>query len=225
MSGFYFHFTARDARRLFYAFIGFEVFLLIMYLLAIVLPLPATIVELFDLDGEANIPAWFSSLQLGLIGILFLLNSCSLPKPDMRTFLFFISVGLGFIFLSMDEAAEFHEKITQVLSQSAWAPRFKGEHGIWIPLYAAIGMLLLIIMRQPLLDRLRSKTNQWRMIVTGMLIIIAGAVGLEIISYQYLRSDIISGYEIMEIAAEEFMEMAGASWILYATLLLTLREL
>ena len=46
-----------------------------------------------------------------------------------------------------------------------------------------------------------------------------GGVGLEIISYQFLREDETSLFYIVEVAFEEFLEMLGASLILYGAIL------
>jgi hypothetical protein len=52
-----------------------------------------------------------------------------------------------------------------------------------------------------------------------MLFCLLGVIGLELASYVFLREDSGVWYEV-EVAAEEFLEMAGTSVILYAILLL-----
>ena len=49
-----------------------------------------------------------------------------------------------------------------------------------------------------------------------------GAVVLEIISYQYLRTPEMYNWYLFKVALEEGLEMLGASIILYAVLFFTL---
>jgi len=57
-----------------------------------------SIKQLFDLDGESSIPAWFSSVQFFLIGLVLLLKSRQ-PDPDHPPSAIFLRlVNAGFIF-------------------------------------------------------------------------------------------------------------------------------
>ena len=66
-------FTAKDAHRLLFGLILFELLLVAIYVGDSLLGSPISVIHMFDLDREATIPAWFSSVQLFLIGIIFLL--------------------------------------------------------------------------------------------------------------------------------------------------------
>ena len=58
----------------------------------------------------------------------------------------------------------------------------------------------------------------------GFLTLFFGAVILEILSYQYLRTPEMQNWYLLEVALEEGMEMLGASIMLYAVLLFTLKS-
>lgn len=212
-------FSEREARNLFIALLIFELFLFGIYLIDIE-NISHTISTLFDLDEEATIPAWFSSMQLLLVGILFL-SSSNWPKYQQIVFPFFLFIaGLGFIFLSMDEAATIHEKLTYTLAKVEGVPRFKGENGIWIFVYAAIAIGLFVVASRTIISFFKAYPRQAIIMSIGCAVFLAGAVGLEIISYQYLlREPEYSQLYRIEVALEELFEMAGISIILYGTIL------
>jgi hypothetical protein len=72
---------------------------------------PASIVDLFNLDGERNIPALFSSAQLFLLGIVFLSLAYRTKQERLLSPPFLAVLGIGCLFLSCDEGLEIHEKM------------------------------------------------------------------------------------------------------------------
>ena len=194
----------------------FETGMVLVYLLDVFAGMPRPIHILFDLDAEMTIPSWFSSIQLFLIGLLLLLSRFWPNKPRADTPLFFLLTGSGFVFLAVDEAVELHEAVTDMLKHVAWIPRFQGNHGIWIPVYLIIMVFLAFLFRHAIVALVRAYPRRIRIVFAGLAVFFIGAVGMEIIGYQYLRS---LGYHSiwyrLEIALEEFLEMAGASIVLY----------
>ncbi len=217
-------FTAKDAHRLLFGLILFELLLVAIYVGDSLLGSPISVIHMFDLDREATIPAWFSSVQLFLIGIIFLLVARQVGRSHHPSQLFLVIVGSGFIFLSADEAAAIHEKITLVLKDVPWVPRFKGEHGIWIPIYFVI-CLVLLLMTYPELKAMWTRFRRETLIMAaGLTVFLLGVVGLEIASYEFLREDMSSMLYRAAVALEELLEMSGASLVLYGAVLLALRE-
>lgn len=215
--GFRFTLSAKEFRQLFVILVAFELFLVVMYLVDLS-DISWVFPTAFNLDGEATIPAWFSSMQLFTIGLIFLFsrnwpNSLQLNTPGLMVF-----AGLCFIFLSADEAATLHEMVTSVLKSVDWLPRFKGDHGVWISMYLVIFLGLIAYSFRTILSFFRIYPSQAKMMLTGACIFIFGAVGLEIISYQYLRGDETSFYYKLEVAFEELFEMLGATLILIGTI-------
>lgn len=197
----------------------FETGMVLVYLLDVFAGMPRPIHILFDLDAEKTIPSWFSSIQLFLIGLILLLSRFWPNKPRTDTPLFFPLTGSGFIFLAVDEAVELHEAVTDILKHVAWIPRFQGNHGIWIPVYLIVMVFLAFLFRRSIVALARAYPRRIRIVLTGLVVFLIGAVGLEIIGYQYLRAlgqDSI--WYKLEIALEEFLEMAGASIVLYGVL-------
>ena len=125
------------------------------------------------------------------------------------------------MFLSLDESASIHESISASLKYVAWMPRFKDQQGLWIPLYAVLGLGLLWLTRKNLFELWLRHKKECTIFIYGFLTLFFGAVVLEIISYQYLRTPEMQNWYLLEVALEEGLEMLGASIILYAVLLFT----
>lgn len=178
--------------------------------------------ELFDLDAETTIPAWFSSIQLFVLGgVLFLASKNNQRKQHLPSALL-LAGSVFFIFLSADEGAAIHEKMTDVaVNLNIKWMLFKGDHGAWISVYFLLAMVALIFV-SPYLRKLwihfRRETG---IALFGLLVFVMGGIGFEIISYLFLRADETARLYKMEVACEEFFEMSGVSIMLYAVLLLT----
>ena len=223
-TGFHFKFTNDDASRLLWGLIFFEICLVLIFAADAVFELPRPLHKLFSLDREVTIPAWFSSSQLFLIGIIFLLSANRSGKHEVVPARFLLLVGIGFIFLSMDEAAEFHENITRTLRHLEWVPQFKGGRGVWIPIYLSIAMILLVTNLRAVVTFWKTYRREALIILSGLLVYLLGAVGMEIVSYLFLRQEASTGLYQTEVAFEEFFEMAGCSVILYGTILFAISD-
>ena len=70
--------------------------------------------KLFDLDREYTIPAWFSSLQLAMIGlaafVAFEAERRDVAIPASSRWLW-LPLGMGFLYLSADEVLALHERV------------------------------------------------------------------------------------------------------------------
>ena len=224
-TGFHFPFTTRDANKLLIALLLFEVCLVLVFMLDALVEMPRPIHRLFDLDRESTIPAWFSAVQLFVIGMLFLFSGQwsrvhRIVRPG-----FLLVVGMAFIFLSMDEAASIHENITAGLKHVEWIPRFKGDHGIWIQFYILIIVVLAVVGGGTLVSMLSVYPRQSLILFFGLVTLLIGGIGMEIISYWYLRGSELAYLYKIEVALEEFFEMAGASIVLYGTISCALKPL
>lgn len=217
----HFDLTVRDLNKLFFGLILVELLLVTGYVLNVLWGNPSWIVtRLVDLDDEGTIATWFSSMQLFIVGLLFFFKSRHANAVELPSATFFCILGLGFIFLSVDEAAAIHEKINIVLKQAVLMPRFKGDHGIWIYVYVLLaGIFLSLTLRNFIALWKHSRRIAFIMAI-GLLTFVTGAVLLEIIGYQFLRNDMASWRYVTEVALEEFLEMLGISIVLYGVLLL-----
>lgn len=215
-----------DARRLFFGLLTIELLLVAAYALTLFSEPPReTLAQLFDLDGESNVPAWFSSAQLFAIGAgLLLATRREAPVAPSQRFL--LLTALAFLFFSLDEAAMIHEKVGGALGKPDWLPSFRGKRGFWIPIYAGAGLGVVAILCRDLLDLWVHARRELLWVVAGVSIYVLGAVGMEILAFEYLfdaRDPSRVGLYNLEVVAEEFLEMSGASLVLYGVCLLLLR--
>jgi len=180
--------------------------------------------ELFDLDREFTIPAWFSTIQLFMIGLIALAirgqrNFIAPPSNAAMTVF-----GLGFIYLSIDEASAIHEKLTYAFYNNPYVPYFNGMHGIWIVVYGSIAILLILIFRKSIVAVWQTYRRESILFVVGMIIYLAGAGGAETITYFQIDKSNPMVYTI-EVIAEEFLEMSGVTLILGSILMLAVKKL
>jgi len=180
--------------------------------------------ELFDLDREFTIPAWFSTIQLFILGLIALAmcsqNNYSLPPSKTAMTVF----GLGFVFLSIDEASAIHEKLTYAFYNNPYVPYFNGTHGIWIVIYGALAILLILLFHKDIIAVWKTYRRESLLFIFGMIVFLAGAGGAETITFfQIDKSDPII-YTI-EVIAEEFLEMSGVTLVLGSVLMLAVKKL
>ena len=178
---------------------------------------------LFDLDSEGNIPAWFSSSQLFAVAITFF--SCALRKGTDRrpSRVFFSLAGVGALYVSSDETAQIHERVTAVIGARYidWVPPFAAQNFFFVMLLIAG----LVTVGQLLADDFLKLWNYHRRVmllfVLGIAIGLTGGMVVETLGYKFLDRNSI--WYRVEVTAEEFMEMLGASFILLAALQLRCR--
>jgi len=220
--GIHIRMTKKDAVKLLWILLLFEVFLVVVFVVDALLDVHSPLHKLFNLDSEATLPAWFSSLQLGLVGVIFLAVWVGVPERESGLRQFLLLVGLGFLFLSMDETAEFHEKLTRVLRHVDWLPQFKG--GIWIPIYLSIAAYVGWSTRRTIGVLCKNRPIEMVFMLSGLALIVVGSVALEILTHMFLKDGQNPALYKIEVIIEEFFEMVGASVLLYGTILFALRN-
>lgn len=201
--------------------IGAELIFVVINLGNYALGYPSQLLHLaFYLDKEANIPAWFSSMQLFLIAVVVVIAAFADDTESKPSHWFFSLIAFGFIFLSVDEAAFLHEQFSFRLTKLDWMPGISGDRGSWIVLYAAIGGVVVLANIRNIVacaDRFRKEAMVAGL---GAAVFLGGAVGAEIVSYEFTAREASDLNYVIQVAIEEFLEMLGATVMLYAALLL-----
>ena len=205
---------------------GVGLALALVYLVQALLGSPSsTLHRLVDLDAEGTLAAWYTSAQLLLAGMLFFLlaggSAGGTPgrlEAAVGSAGFLRLVGAALLFLSLDETAGLHELISVSLRRFEAFPRFTGGHGLWVP-FLLIGVAGFVGATR------RSWRLLWRNARAGTLLMAAGlgvgllgAVGLEIVSYELIRPAGARRAYVVEVAAEEGLEMLGATLLLIGSL-------
>ena len=178
---------------------------------------------LFDLDSEGNIPAWFSSSQLFAVAITFF--SCARRKGTDRrpSRAFFVLAGIASLYVSSDETAQIHERVTAIIGARYidWVPPLAAQNFFFVMVLVAV----LVSVGQMLADDILKLWIHYPrvlvLMILGVSIGLTGGMVVETLGYKFLDSNRI--WYRVEVTAEEFMEMLGASLILLAALQLRRR--
>lgn len=172
----------------------------------------ARVLARFDLGVEPSVPTWFSSVVLLLDGLLLLLIARATRVASGRFAGLWLLLGLVFIVLSADEAAQFHEMIdTEV-------PRWLRLQGVpvlpWVLAAGAFAVLVAVV-HVPLLLAL-PRLFAWLFLLAGALFV-GGAVGMEIAGGLAVeRFGVASLPHIAARSAGEALEMAGSILFFHA---------
>lgn len=179
-------------------------------------PLGTGVSYLINLDGESNLPAWYSTVKLFLIGYLLLLYADSINTAKQRGALSVNLLAIIFIFMSFDEMVGIHERIG-VLSdvflpgQDRINSVFPAT-GIWMFVVLAPAFAFILYLLYKLRDQ-GIPANIYRLFVAGLVIFVVSAGGIEILA-NYSGEGALG---MLQISAEEFGEMIGATIMLWAT--------
>ncbi|WP_428481401.1 hypothetical protein [Pyruvatibacter mobilis] len=159
----------------------------------------------FHLDSENSVPAWWSSsLMLVAAMVLYRLGAEAKAAGD-RMWQLWALLAVAFFFLSMDEAASFHEGVIEPLKSVF------GFGGIFfyawvVPAVLCLGGFGLLIL--PLLRQLPPRLSG-RLVLSG-IIFVGGALGMEMVGgwldYSGLRA---STFYVLAVTVEETAEFVG----------------
>lgn len=166
----------------------------------------------FDFNQEANIPAFFSAINLFLCALLLLLTSL-LKQKSGSPMLSWAFLGLIFLFLSVDEAAGIHEMI---MGMTRRALNLSGYiYYAWIVPYG-LGVVLLTALLVPFFKDLPKRTRS--LFLTSGAIFLTGSVGFEMLGGNIIQSQGPTALYSFYYTCEEMLEMIGSSLFIYALL-------
>ena len=162
---------------------------------------------LFDLDGEANIPAYFSALLILSVSICAWILHRTVTHKRLRNGWLMASALL--FFLSWDEASQIHEK----LNKSMHALLGGGDQGIftfaWVIPYSVLVALVAVVMI-PFIKELPRKLFL-KLALAGS-VYVSGAIGMEMIGAVH---EFQSASYITMISIEESLEIGGMLLFLF----------
>lgn len=167
---------------------------------------PEILVDRFDIDKEANIPTWFSTIFLFSVAetsfLIYRLNVRLSPKRSFHRVFWLIFAGM-YCFLSIDEAAVIHEIIDQTTSVK------------WVVVYApVVGSFFLLCAYYFLVLRKDERVlRNW--VIGGLLIYGLGGIGAEWVAYSI---ELKYALRMIEYVVEEGFEMTGTVMVLMGCL-------
>lgn len=166
---------------------------------------PGLVRGTFNVDGEQNIPTWFSGAILLLSSGLLLAIAGTKRREGARDVRYWFGLAIGFAFLSLDEIAGVHETINTVIEMT-WA----------FPAAVLVGVVGLAYV--PFLIRLPARTR-WLFLEAGAAYV-SGAILAELLTDQFFLtgdSPNTLAYNL-QTAVEEGLEMMGVVLFIHALL-------
>lgn len=175
--------------------------------------------SLFNVGVINSIPSWYSSFNLLISSVLLGLISLSNNQKVNKYFWHWLGLSIFFLYLSMDEFAEIHEKVDHILELLP-LPELRG---IFRFQWVVVGIPIVIIIFFIYLKFIKHlpKTTKYLVIFSGF-IFVGGALGFEMLSAW--RYDVVisnSDFDpifIILTTAEELCEMIGVIFFMYALL-------
>ena len=174
------------------------------------------LVRFLDLDGEANLPAWFSSSLLLFCAVVMavIAQAKSRAGDPFRRHWWFLTVVC--VYMSMDEAALVHDELLRdVLAGLGLltTPYFM----IW----SSLGLILVVLLVLAYRDFMRELPRDTRTrFYLAACFYIGGALGMEMVSAGL--GSIYGMHTLryqMAVAAEEGLEMTGIALFLRALMI------
>lgn len=188
---------------------------------------------LFGLNGEGNVPAWYSGTQLFLVGLTFFALSLWFFQSDERLAplrKLLAVFGMVFTYLSADEVGQIHERLSALVQSWHWlrmveyrtlialgrkAGRIHGG-GIWIPVFAVLGIALIWWLWPQIKLAMRHWRREFVLIGVGFGILVLGAVAVEALGAAIPKT--ATAARDIQVGIEESIEMVGVSVMLYAAM-------
>jgi len=172
------------------------------------------LIPLFDFDTEGNIPTLYSSFALIFCSLLLALIA-STHKKQNSSYYQWIGLSIIFLFISIDEIAEIHERLIVPVRESlntsgllyfAWVIPYGVFLGVFVIAYFRFLMSL-------------SKRIKNLFVASGITFVI-GAIGFELLGGRHsdLNGEDNLTYSLI-YTCEEFLEMLGIVIFIYALLI------
>ncbi|HEV7397669.1 MAG TPA: hypothetical protein VGN86_14260 [Pyrinomonadaceae bacterium] len=122
--------------------------------------------------------------------------------------------------MSMDEAGQVHEQVTAWMGRRYvdWLPTYAGKHFWWVMLAVAVIVGLIQLLAADLIAIWSRYRRFLLLTLLGISIGLLGCMGVETLGYKLLGGRNNTLWYKLEVTVEEFLEMFGASIMLFATL-------
>jgi hypothetical protein len=157
----------------------------------------------FDIDAEATVPAWYSSILLFNVALcsVAIYHQRRVASPDAKWPYHWLLFAAAYLFFSVDEAARIHEALGNRLNTK------------WIFIYAPLAAAFYAYCAYYLVFVETDKRLCW-WVLAGMSVFGLGALGMEAWTYFFYSA----ATELTEVIIEESLEMAGTTLVLIGCL-------
>ena len=178
-----------------------------------------TFARLFDLDGEGNVPTWYSASQFLILAALLAAFACTRPGRRYGVSLPLLGLSAVALVMSVDEVAQIHEWIGKQLDAVLTGGTRKGtivsKTGVWMLFIAPLLVGVVALLAPELRTWLSGRQPIVRLYVIGFVVYVASAFGLELLSNATASGSLAA---TLQITCEELGEMAGITLLVWASL-------
>jgi hypothetical protein len=174
-----------------------------------------TVMRLFDVNSEGNVPSWFSSMLLMGCALLAALLAALVRRVGGRDARHWAGLAVVLSLLSLDEAAALHERLGGPTAEVLGGATRGALHFAWV----VPGVVLALVVGLAFLGFVvRLPPGTRRLVVTAAAMYLGAAVGLEALGGIVLEAQGDRAMYLLVTAAEEGLEMAGSVLLLYAAM-------
>ena len=174
------------------------------------------LVNFFDLNGETNLPSWYSASQLALIGGLLAIFAVTQIRRGARAAWALMLGGVAFLFLSLDEATSLHENFGYWLDHLRHRRNTAlGETGFWMLICAPVFLGVLGMLGLGARRYLRGRPAVVFKLAIGAAVFVGAAAGIEMLSNFVTPGGTAARILVL---LEETGEMTGATVMLWGVL-------
>lgn len=173
------------------------------------------LVPLFDVDGERNIPTFFTVLLALCNALLLAVIAAGSGREALRERPYWLALCAGFLLLAYDEGFQLHERLIDPMRGLLGRKELGYLYFGWV-VPGILGVCVLGLCFMKFLVRLPSATRIPILAAAGLYL--AGSIGMELIDGKYLETH---GYTLAYsflTTIEEGLEMAGLAALLCALL-------
>lgn len=201
------------------ALFGLDLTLGLVYLAYYLLGRPFdSLAHFIDLDGEANVPTWYASIQWFCVAaMLWVFARRHVARSSMRSWLLLLLPAV-FLAFSLDEVAGIHEwlgvKSDVLLPGGTRATTAFSQTGLWF-LFIGVPLVILFVgligAVRPYLARV---PGAFVKLVAGMALVLTAAIGVDALS-NFVVEGSLPG--VVQIVIEEVAEMIGVTTVLWGS--------
>lgn len=172
--------------------------------------------KLIDLDGEANLPTWYSSvLWFGVAYLTWVFAQRHVVRSRIRTW-FLFALPLVFVLFSLDEVAQIHEHVgvlsDALLPSGTREATLVSRTGLFFLFVGVPFVIVFIGLLAAVRPFLAERPGAFLKLVAGMAVFVFAAVGLDALSNFTTEGSLAA---IVQVLVEEVTEMIAATIVLW----------
>lgn len=173
------------------------------------------LVHLFNVDGERNIPTFFTVLLAAAGAMLLVVIGCASRQREKNDSRYWFALAAGFVFLGYDEAFQVHEKMILPMRALMGNTDLGFFYFGWVvPGIAGVCALALFFLK--FLFRLPATTRRWLLFAGGLYL--GGCLGMELIDGKYFEAYGANLTYSILVTIEEALEMSGLATLIFTLL-------